>query len=426
VKSILTTPIGLNDESQELGYYLWNIPQITRTSYMVYPWYDETFEHPISNSLQYQFRTMNTFLTKENIEISKFPFLINEPNDTNLYDFTQAGRPLMMSSATSNGLGPLRTISWVDPTNGQSFSFSEVNAKTSSVEQTNSYKWEEGSSFGIPGIFRVGISSGQDVSYSSEYKYETVFGQEVEISLNNLIKESDGVNFKRYNVSTYWFKPNVADWWYLDSMDGQKPWYIAYIVSGLQTKLQLLSPAPASNLRGSDLLFSWQAEDGDLSDYVLFISKDPTAGPGSSIYQLSCGNRTVTSPEDFRPEPGKTYYWSVRGLAENGDVVWSDSRAFVIGNDGSDSGIVPVKASIYPNPGKKDDISIVYEIPQAGHISFFIFDINGQLLQSKGPAESPAGIGTERLDLSGFTPGVYLVVIRTDETSLTKKLIIRD
>jgi hypothetical protein len=207
-------------------------------------------------------------------------------------------------------------------------------------------------------------------------------------------------------------------------MDGQKPWYIGYIISGLQTKLLQLSPAPASNLRGSDLLFSWQAEEGDLSDYVLFISKDPTAGPGSTIYKLACGNRTVTSPEDFKPEPGRTYYWSVSGIASTGEVIWSDSRAFTVGESATGGSPSLLKAAVYPNPARNGQLYVSYELPDASVVSVSIYDISGKLLQQTEQQNYPAGITTNVLELEGYIPGMYLVAIRSDKACVTKKLII--
>ncbi|MFO7613481.1 MAG: hypothetical protein R6W71_02475, partial [Bacteroidales bacterium] len=319
--------IGLNELSQEHGYYFWNIPQITRTSYMVYPWYDTGWEYPILSSFQYQFRTSGAVLKLKQAEISAFPFLINHPNDHQLLDFRESARTQMMGNVSNAGpYSPITTKAWLDGTHGGTFKFKETNKTVQSQETKNTYKWEEGSSFEIPGIFNVAVNMEQEISYSSEYTYETVIGDEVEISLYNLILQSQGVNFNEYQVRVYWFKPEDYQWWYLDSMDGQKPWYIAYIVEDLHTRLMLMSPDPGSHLRGPDILFTWQPEEGILTDYELFISKNPSVGPNATIHRQYCGDKTVTSLKGFIPETGKTYYWTVRGFASDGTEIWSETR----------------------------------------------------------------------------------------------------
>jgi hypothetical protein len=425
VKSSLTMSIGLNDESQQLGYYVWNVPQILRTSYMVYPWYDYTSQHPVTNTLQYQFRTVGSEILLENIPIHNYPFEIDNPNETNLSEFTQAGRSKMYSSANSNGLMPLYTIYWGNPTSGGSFEFSQGNSTITSVELKNSYKWEEGMTVGIPAIFKVGINEGFDVSYTSEYKYDTKFGQKVEVSLENLIKQEDGVNFNHYSVSTYLFKPNAADWWYLDSMNGQEPWYIGYIISSLGIKLLQITPAPAGNLRSSDLLFSWKPEGGDLSDYELFISTDPTAGPGSTIYRLACKDKTMASPVDFNPEQGKTYYWSVRGIAPNGEIVWSNSRAFTVGEEQPSGTSSLLKASVYPNPGNIYDMTIAADPETWGTVRIRLIDINGKMVAAKETYSedgSPVTVSFSGLDLPA---GIYLAVISNEKEQVVKKVVVK-
>jgi hypothetical protein len=172
------------------------------------------------------------------------------------------------------------------------------------------------------------------------------------------------------------------------------------------------------------MLFSWRADEGELSDYRFFISSDPHVGPATILYKLSCGDLTAVSPEDFTAEPGKTYYWAVRGMAPNREAVWSESRAFIVKTASEGTLVVHIKADIYPNPARNSKIYLTYEIPEAGTVSHMILDINGQVLRQTEQAYRPAGIHTETLDLSGCTPGVYLVVIRTDTGSVVKKLVL--
>jgi hypothetical protein len=425
VRTKLTTNFALNEESQDYGYYLWSVPQITRITYMVYPWYDNTSQVPIAATRQYRFITQGATIMLENRECSEFPFLINEPNNPDLYDFTSNARQDMFNGALNNGLSPIGSVSWTSPNPGGHFDFAQINKTITSMDTTNSFSWDESSSFGCPGVFKVSMNLSQDVSYSSGYTYETEFGNEVEISLENLVRKNYGVNFSHYNVDVYWFKPEKADWWYLEEMNGQKPWYIGYIVTSLNPKLTLLSPDEDGQWRASDLLFCWQAENGELFNYELFISTDPTAGPGSTIYRLSCGNKTAAIAEGFTPEQGTTYYWSVRGFAANGEPVWSRSRALKAGEDQPGIPAALLQVSLYPNPAGKYQVTISYNLSEQSKVSVCVYDINGKLLQEFDEKDSPAGVTTDRIGLEGYAPGIYVVQIRSEKANVVKKLIIR-
>jgi hypothetical protein len=425
VSGTLTTNFGLNEPAQELGFYVWEIPEMVRTSYMVFPWWDTLMHNPVTNSLQYQFRTTGVALKTFNHEASEFPFNINEPNDPLLTDWKKDHRSEMFNEALYNGLAPLRTITYTSPSAGQTYQFKETNRQTESVETQNSYSWGIGSTVTVPEVFKISMSYDQDISYTTENKYETEVGEEVEATLKNLTDaEQYGINVSAYDVSIYWFKPGTTDWWYYDSLDGQKPWYIGYIILSVNSRITQLAPVAGSRLSAPDMLFSWKTEGDELGDYTLFISKDPQAGPGSTIFKMSCGDLTSASLKDFKAEPGQTYYWSVRGSAKNGDVVWSESRAFTAGAEEPGGSPSLLKAAVYPNPARNGQLYVSYELPDASVVSVSIYDISGKLLQQTEQQNYPAGITTNVLELEGYIPGMYLVAIRSDKACVTKKLII--
>jgi hypothetical protein len=402
------------------------IPDITRTSYQVYPWYDSAhLQYPVTTSLQYQFRTESVMLQTENVPISDFPFLIDQPNEEQMTDWTEDSRALMVNSAFYAGVKPVFTLTYTSPSPGDELDFSQVTTTVSSVETSNKYQVENSVSIGIPKIFQITGSMGGEVSYTSEISYQTSIGAEVTASLLKLTNaEMFGILNPKYDVDLYWFKPNVSHWWYIDSLDGQQPWYFGYVVSIDRIRIIQESPQDEINLKPSDLLFSWSTENGAVSDFELFISTEAMTGPRSTVYQLSCADRMMATPLDFKPEPGRTYFWSVRGITENGDVRWSRSRSFTVGKP-EETDQSTLKAEIYPNPGRSGQFYISYELPEAGNVSYNIYNINGQVLLQSGQFSRPAGMTTEEVSLSGAIPGIYLVAIHTDDAIVTKKLIIR-
>jgi hypothetical protein len=426
VHAQLSKNFALNPASQDYGYKIWMIPSITRTSYQVYPWYDSVhFQYPVTTSLQYQFRTESMKLQTENVPVSDFPFLIDQPNEEQMTDWTEESRYMMVNSAFYAGVKPVFTLTYTSPNPGDALDFSKVNTSVSSVETSNKYEIENSAGIGIPKVFQLTGSMGGKISYTSEISYQTSVGTEVEVSLENLDNaEMFGILNPKYDVDLYWFKPNVSHWWYIDSLDGQQPWYFGYVVSIGQIRIILESPLDEINLKPSDLVFSWSTENGDVSDFELFISTEAMTGPGSTVYQLPCAGRMMASPLDFKPEPGRTYFWSVRGITENGEVRWSRSRSFTVGKP-EETVQSALKAEIYPNPGKSGQFYISYDLPKAGNVSYFIYSINGQLLLQSGQIYRSAGLTTEEAKLPEALPGIYLVVIHADDAIVTKKLIIR-
>jgi hypothetical protein len=173
------------------------------------------------------------------------------------------------------------------------------------------------------------------------------------------------------------------------------------------------------------MLFSWQPEGGDLYDYELFISTGPTAGPGSTIYRLACKDRTMVSPVDFHPESGKTYYWAVRGIAENGETVWSESRAFTCGVEPPGGTPSLLKVSVYPNPGRIGDIKVAIDPEKDAKIMVRLDDINGNMIAAKETFSSdglPVTVTFSGLDLPG---GIYMAIITSGQEQVVKKVVVR-
>jgi len=423
--SKISTNFGLNEHSQELGYYIWNIPQITRTSYQVFPWYDTKLEYPVTNSLQYQFRTQDVQTITENHEISRFPWLINHPNDPSLSDWKAGHRVDMHNDISGYGLAPLKTIGWTNPNSGQEFSFEETNTSTSTVETTSSYSWGIGTEVSIPEVFKIKANYDQDISYSTENTYETEFGTEVLVSLKPLTDKVYGINLSYYDMSIYWFKPNVADWWYLDSVSGQRPWYIAYVVGTTHQQIKQIAPDSGSNMNIYKSLFTWDTEEeGDIDNYTFYISTEPLAGPGSTVYTVACGKQKFASIKDFAAILGKTYYWSVKGVLPNSEIIWSKSRAFRVGDNEQEKSSA-LQAAIYPNPGTTSEILVSVESGETGPVEIILLDMSGVQRAKKEITHSGSLTLSSIFPGLNLSPGIYIAVIRSGGEQVVNKIMIR-
>jgi hypothetical protein len=425
-KTSLTLKFGLNETSQETGWYIWSIPQIRRISYQVYPWWDkDSLKHPITNSLQYQFSTTGLLTKAISTDISEYPFLINEPNDPGMSDWMPDHRDAMYNSANVYDLQPVGPVSWTSGIAGEEFSLSESSSTSTTTESASSYEQELSIGAKLPEVFKISASESSEVAYSSETEHETEYGTDVEVNLANLINMSDGINIPGYNFGIYWFKPDKANWWYLDSLGNQRPWYIGYIVNSTGAKIEPLSPTPGCHIRGSELLFSWKAINGVLFDYNFFIADAPAIGPGTIIYKSVCGNNTAHNPEDFAAEPGRTYYWAVRGMTNKGEAVWSESQVFsMVSNELLIEDSSGMMVDIYPNPSTNGEIFITFDLAEAGPLSFILYENNGRMLRQQNENLYESGPHTLLFPMANLSPGIYMMSVKSSKATVTKKLII--
>jgi hypothetical protein len=422
-----TLTYGLNDESQEYGVYIWMIPQIKRISYNVYPWWDNQLQYPVSNSLQYLFRTFGFSYHNEKIEISKFPFLIDEPNAVDLAAWKVDRRSYHYNNILKYDLSPFTDIFWEDPYQGSEGSFSEVKDTTSAYSSSNSYEVTVSASGSLPEIFSAGINVGTEVDYENEVTVTTEFSKTLTVSLNNLIQKKYGINISHLDISAYWFRPEHHHaWWYYDSLiNEQKPWYIAYIVNTCEGKILPLLPVSNGIIKESELLFSWELQGAEFKDLTFFVANSTPISQSNILHKEDVTVKRQINPDGFQPEKGKTYYWAIRGICESGDLVWSPTQAFTILDDEiSITEKNDLKAIIYPNPSNQKNIHVIIDSPEPSRISLSLFDITGRYIHNREFEHNASGPTTIMLSNLDLTPGVYFVVIRSNQSSITKKLII--
>jgi hypothetical protein len=73
--------------------------------------------------------------------------------------------------------------------------------------------------------------------------------------------------------------------------------------------------------------------------------------------------------------------------------------------------------NIYPNPS--DDI-INIDIENINNATIEIYDVNGTLIFSKA-----LNSNFEKIDISGFSGGLYLVKVKQDSTVIIGKVVVR-
>ncbi|UCH15589.1 MAG: T9SS type A sorting domain-containing protein, partial [Bacteroidales bacterium] len=107
----------------------------------------------------------------------------------------------------------------------------------------------------------------------------------------------------------------------------------------------------------------------------------------------------------------------------NEHIYWRDTFSIIVKEPTSLEDIREPLTRIYPNP--TDDMLNI-EISDAGSqgIEIEILDITGTLIYQKQLSSSGAHF-TEKIDLSGYAKGIYLVKVRQADAVYIGKVVVR-
>ena len=423
-EQVISLGFELNEHSQHYGAFIYMVPEIYRFSYQVFPWYDYQHQYPVYNSLQYMFQVYGSALRIVKVYYDEWPFNIADPTADLLKYWTADYRPGFAHAVY--GLSP-KNVSWSDGFMGTRNFLRKGSDSTSTFQCDYGYEKEYSAGVSIPKVFSENISYGQQIEYASDVEVRTGFGNSIEISLMNMVEKEKGIDMTYVSIDTYLLKPENNSTGYLyDSLDGQKPWYIGYIVGNCENELRLLSPLGGACLEPQDLVFTWTTENGPLRNFTLFINNEPFTSPTSTLFSAGTGDRTAVSLKDFIPEKGRTYYWQVRGDGPGGQAIWSEARAFTIGCDEDRPAEAPgINAVVYPNPAIGSDIRITIVPEEEGEISVSLVSVNGVVISSREVSNEDS----RPVDLSfsglALPTGVYFAVIRSHDSQVVKKVVVR-
>ncbi len=424
-------PIGLFDENQDYGCYLYIVPEMKRYSYSLYPWWDDNYlRYPVPGSFQYCFITNNVATSLINKPLSSFPFQIAEPNGTGLTSWERSSRPQLDAAIRTYDLNPCMSLSWNDGRDGSSGEIEYVEDTLTTTTVSNSWDFSltaGAATVTIPKVCEIELylSVGYGGKLVNETSTTTQHTQRISASLRNLSFASEGIRVNHLYVDAYMFTPGAVHWWYLDSTKGQTPWYLAWVVTKATQYLRNTSPLNDSKFDSSGAIFSWQPDLGELYNYELFISKKPHVDGLGAIYRKKIGNKTETSVTDFKPESGVSYYWSVRGFDENGEMVWSPAWKLSTPKDEEEATVLPaIKTVIYPNPGKKSEMRFIVDPEKDGVVTVSLVNLSGvEIARREFPGTSgvTAVIDFANVDLQA---GLYFAVIRSGDGKVVKKVIV--
>jgi hypothetical protein len=197
-----------------------------------------------------------------------------------------------------------------------------------------------------------------------------------------------------------------------------------------------------NGLASTNYEFTYTMQDGCATDeanaYVQIYSA-PNAGNGGTInvclnepFNLLSGlsgvvdltgvwynpaNAALAGSLDTSGTSGGTYNYTY--TASNGVCPDESTTVAVVVNAGCDftAGITDLAAGfeLYPNP-TRSTVQVIWMT--AGNAKVLLTDLNGKVLSSQQVAEQET-----TLDLSTYTPGVYIVTIQTGDQVLTQRIV---
>ncbi|MCX6265954.1 MAG: T9SS type A sorting domain-containing protein [Bacteroidetes bacterium] len=428
-----TSPFNLEEDSQVYGYYLYIIPEIKRYSFSLFPWWDDPTQqkYPVDGSFQYLFQTIANKFLKNPVPISAAPFNIAEPNAPDMAGwYYNKGRKFLMEQAGGWGLVPVISLSWKSPGNGNSMNIQTSTEAKQSDSQTNTWGFEveAGYSENIPDVCKIDIklSTGYTGSLMSETSSVSDYGHKIFASLEQLSSQLYGVNVGQYSMDGYLFTNDVnPDWWFNEGLNNQKPFYFAWVVNDAEQSLITVTPPNGGHITSNDLIFSWRPDHGTLQDYELLISKStPIANP-NIIYRKMIGDATETSTPDFIPEPGTTYYWSVKSHDQDGNIVYAPVSSFTLPKVAKEPlPVTTMCAVICSNPGTSEDLRIVVNPASDGPVSLSLMSLSGTEVYRKEVAGTANQVIPFSFAGAKLSPGLYFAVIQSADERVMKKIII--
>lgn len=84
---------------------------------------------------------------------------------------------------------------------------------------------------------------------------------------------------------------------------------------------------------------------------------------------------------------------------------------------------VVASLTVYPNPSL-DILTLSYELQAESAVTLDVYNLAGQMVYSKNKGTQTACLQTATLDVSGFSPGIYSLALRTDKGTTVQRVVV--
>ena len=148
-----------------------------------------------------------------------------------------------------------------------------------------------------------------------------------------------------------------------------------------------------------------------------------TASWGSWVYTYGINTNQLVQT-GLNPSTG--YHWQVRAVCGTSNMSgFTSYNAFVTSNNrliaGDDD--LSINLNIYPNP-TRGIFNISFISDKVDNFEITIMDAFGKLVLQEDKKDF-IGEYTKLIDLVGFSRGIYMVQIKTKDTSIRKKIVLQ-
>lgn len=124
-----------------------------------------------------------------------------------------------------------------------------------------------------------------------------------------------------------------------------------------------------------------------------------------------------------------TYEGTVQGFTANGEgfqltspnaiMIRVSDQPLAIDEEGAEFGV-----SVFPNPAA-DAANVSFELPNTADVAVTVTDLSGKVVYSNVMANTAAGKHTVNINTAAMAGGVYTVNFTTNNTVVTKKLVVK-
>lgn len=197
---------------------------------------------------------------------------------------------------------------------------------------------------------------------------------------------------------------------------------IATEITETATLISPIESAVTSSFNKVEL--KWQAVPG--ADTYL-VEVDRSSGFNIDNFKFVVTNQTSLLIEDLL-DPDRNYRWRV--IPYNPSYTCaapSETARFRTGVSTSVATIETVDTwTIQPNPIREATTLILdVNAKTAFDATINVFNLTGQLLQSRPATSFTVGNSKIQLDISGLTKGIYFIALENEEGTLNKKLVVQ-
>ncbi len=259
-------------------------------------------------------------------------------------------------------------------------------------------------------------------SSATEYQLQ-ILEEDKTIVLDTLVTDTtfSTKNPLTFNKNYSWRVRRVVE---EDRGDWNGYWYFSTNI-GIPERAQLISPSNNAIVDGSiENKLVWANSYGT-TKFKLQFSDDPSFKSVilDSIFIAPDTSYLITTDLAVYG----SYFWKVQASNDTGFSKWSDTFTFsVMGGLPIEEETTPSELTLkqnFPNPFNPTTI-IQYSIRESTNVSLKVYNILGQNIATLVNGVKPAGNYSVVFDAATLTSGIYFYQLVTDNTVLSKRMIL--